>query len=92
MREELSMRGGSGGGTLEPRIAKLESDVGHIQSDIGHIRSDVLDLRAEIRQVRDRIKELADDLHGAKIWAFGLYIAGLGAMLYVMAKGFGWLK
>jgi hypothetical protein len=85
MREDLNMRGGSGGGTLEPRIAKLESDVGHIQSD-------VLDLRAEVRQVRDRLKELADSLHGAKTWAFGLYISGLGAMLYVMAKGFGWLK
>jgi hypothetical protein len=85
MRKKHNVCGRNGSEALAHRIGELKCDV-------GRLRLSVLDLRTEIRQVRDGLSELSDGLHRAEIWALGLYAAGVGAMLYVMANGFGWLK
>lgn len=71
--------GGSndGGGTVEARIARLESDVAHIQRDIS-------EMKVDIREVKRDQRSDFRLLFGALI-AVALGLAGL------MAKGFGWL-
>lgn len=71
--------GGSndGGGTVEARIARLESDVAHIQRDIS-------EMKVDIREVKHDQRSDFRLLFGALI-AVALGLAGL------MAKGFGWL-
>jgi 50S ribosomal subunit-associated GTPase HflX len=83
VREELAGRGHGGGGngggsSMEPRIAKLESDAAHIQTDISDIKTDLREIKKD--QVRD-----FRQLFGALV-VVALGLAGL------MAKGFGWLK
>lgn len=75
---------GGGGGDMEARVAKLESDVNHITSEISEMRKDVRDIRTKVEDVKDSISS-------AKIWALLLYIALAGSLLFVMAKGFKWL-
>lgn len=67
-----------GGGGMEARIAKLETDVEYIKRDMGEIKVDVKDLRVDLR-VDFRT------LFGA------LIIAALG-LAALMAHGFGWIK
>ena len=67
----------SGGGGMEPRIAKLESDVGHIQDDVREIKID-------IRGMRNDAKEDFRILFGAII------VVALG-LASLMGKAFGWL-
>lgn len=71
--------GGSndGGGTVEARIARLESDVAHIQRDIS-------EMKVDIREVKRDQRSDFRLLFGALI-AVAIGLAGL------MAKGFGWL-
>lgn len=71
--------GGSndGGGTVEARIARLESDVAHIQRDIS-------EMKVDIREVKRDQRSDFRLLFGALI-AVALGLAGL------LAKGFGWL-
>ena len=69
--------GDSGGGNMEARIAKLESDVGHIKNDIKDVKIDMRDIKKEARE-DFRI------LFGSIIVAT-LGVAGL------LAKGFHWL-
>ena len=78
--------GGSndGGGTVEARIARLESDVAHIQRDIGEIKIDLREMRSDIKDVR---VELKSDFR----LAFGAIIAVALGLAGLMAKGFGWL-
>lgn len=66
-----------GGGTVEARIARLESDVAHIQRDIS-------EMKVDIREVKRDQRSDFRLLFGALI-AVALGLAGL------MAKGFGWL-
>jgi len=69
---------------MEARVAKLESDVEYIKRDIADIKSDV-------KEIRKDLKETLTEVSTAKIWAVMLYVAGFGAMLLVMAKGFKWI-
>jgi hypothetical protein len=87
--EEMERHMGSGppagGDGMEPRVAKLEASVEHIQTDVADIK---LDGRAVIAKLDD----IKDSIASAKIWALLLYIGLAGGMLFVMAKGFQWLK
>lgn len=82
--------GGSndGGGTVEARIARLESDVAHIQRDIGEIKVDIREMRTENKsEFRDVRAEIKSDFR----LAFGALIAVALGLAGLMAKGFGWL-
>lgn len=65
------------GGSMEPRIAKLESDVDHIQDDIQEIKKDLRTL-------------LTGGVAAFVITWAGLITSALG-LAYLMAKGFHWL-
>ena len=71
--------GGSndGGGTVEARIARLESDVAHIQRDISEMKVD--------------IREVKRDQRSDFRLTFGALIAVALGLAGLMAKGFGWL-
>lgn len=69
--------GGGGGGTMEARVAILESDVAHIKGDIGEVKAD--------------IRELRRDLRGDFRTLFGALIFVALGLAGIMAKGFGWL-
>ena len=60
---------GGGGDSMEPRIAKLESDVEHIKTDISDIKIDVRDFRKEIGDLKEKVSN-------TKVWisAFGFSI------------------
>lgn len=76
INDDLSMSNG-GGGDMEARVAKLESDVEYIKRDISEIKSDIKDIKTDAK-TDFRI------LFGAII-SVALGLAGL------MAKGFGWI-
>jgi hypothetical protein len=38
---EVTKQSGGGGGDMEARIAKLESDVEHIKTDVSEIKTDI---------------------------------------------------
>jgi hypothetical protein len=71
-------------GTLEARIARLESDVAHMRADIGEIKVDLRALRGDVGGLRTEIASV-------KVWGLTLSMTIAGAMLAVMARGFGWL-
>jgi hypothetical protein len=73
---------------MEARIARLESDVAHMRTDIAEIK---VDLRGVRDKLDSRFDGLKDELVRAQIRMFLLYIAFAGAMLGVMARGFGWI-
>ena len=73
--------GGSWGGGIEARLAKLESDVGHIQSDISDIKTD-------IREVRNSIGKQTGDLHSGNTRILYTFGAGVVFLLGVFAWGY----
>ena len=88
--------------TLGMQVAELRSDVRHIQSDVTDIKADqrvthqrIESFREETAQkfdsVRKEIGEVKDILASAKVWAFGLYFALAGSLLYVLARALKWL-
>ncbi|MGH8727400.1 MAG: hypothetical protein ACREV9_04415 [Burkholderiales bacterium] len=83
-QSHTGISGDGGGGGMEARVAKLQSDVEHIQSDIAEIKVDG-------RDVRDKISGIKDSISSAKIWALLLYIGLAAALLTAMARGFNWI-
>lgn len=80
--------GDDGGGTMEARVAKLESDVEFIKRDIADIKQDVRDMRTELKNDLKEIRcEIRSDFR--TVWA-GMFAIALG-LAGMMAKGFGWL-
>ena len=69
--------GGGGGGNMEARIAKLESDVSHIQKDISEINRDVRDIKHDAK-VDFRI-------------LFGSIITSTLGLAWLIAKSAGWI-
>ena len=67
-----------GGGNMEARIAKLESDVEYIKRDIGEIKTDV--------------KEARNDLKVDFRLLFGALIVAVLGLATLMAKGFHWIS
>jgi len=87
---------------LAIEVAELRSDVRHIQSDVTDIKASIraTDQRLEafrretdqkFESFRKDFDSIKESLASAKLWAFGLYVTGNGALLYVMARGFKWL-
>jgi hypothetical protein len=74
---ETASSGTGGGGHVEARVAKLESDV-------ENIKVNVADIKADIRGLRDKL-----DRQFLVTWG-GLIAAVLG-LAWLMAKGFKWL-
>ncbi|MBB5663226.1 hypothetical protein GGE68_001402 [Rhizobium leguminosarum] len=60
--------GGSGGGELEARLAKLESDVGYVKRDVGELRSDMRDTRDRTVKIEALVGHLP-----SKAFVFGAY-------------------
>lgn len=69
--------GSGGGGDMEARVAKLESDVEYIKRDISEIKEDLKDIK---KDAKSDFRTLF-----AALITVALGLAGM------MAKGFGWL-
>lgn len=69
--------GDDGGGSMEPRVARLEVEYEHVRRDLDEIKVDQRELRRDMR---------AD----FRITWCGLFAVALG-LAGLMAKGFGWL-
>jgi len=82
-------------GDLGVQVAELRSDVRHVQKDMVDIKTDVRDLRTDLREFKERTEkrfdEIKDSLSSAKLWAFGLYVALAGTLLYGVARSAKWL-
>lgn len=65
------------GGSMEPRVAKLEAAVEFIQRDISEVKTDLRDIGKKL------------DLHFYMNWG-GLIAVALG-LAALMAKGFHWI-
>jgi hypothetical protein len=55
------------------------------------MRSDIGEIKVDLRALRDKVDGVDKAVHSAKIWGMTLHITTMGAMLAVMARGFGWL-
>lgn len=79
---------GGGGGGVEGRIAKLESDMEHVKTYLAEVKEDMRGMRSELK---GDIKELRSEMRSdfRIIWA-GMFAIALG-LAGMMAKGFGWL-
>lgn len=87
---------------LATQVAELRSDVRHLQSDVSDIKAeqramsqrmeakfDAVDKKFEAAD--KRFEEIKDSLASAKVWAFGLYVALAGTLLYVIARSAKWI-
>ena len=67
--EFTGFSGGSGGGNMEVRVARLESDVEHIKNDVSDIKIDLREMRtsfaAEMKDTRKDFKEEMQDMRKA---------------------------
>ena len=68
--------------------AEHRADVRRLDDKIDSVKDSVNTLRIE---TKDSIGALRVELHSAKLWAIGLYLALAGALLFAMARGFKWL-
>lgn len=69
--------GNGGGGNMEARVAKLESDAEYIKRDI--------------HEIKERLKDIRSDAKTDFRMLFGAIIAVALGLAGLMAKGFGWL-
>lgn len=76
INDDLGVSNG-GGGDMEARVAKLESDVEYIKRDIREIKEDLKDIK---KDAKSDFRTLF-----AALITVALGLAGM------MAKGFGWL-
>jgi predicted nuclease with TOPRIM domain len=90
---------------LLTEVAELRSDVRHIQSDVTDIKArfdkvdqkfDKIDQRFEridqrFEKVDQRFNEIIKSITSAQLWAYGLYLAMAGTLLYVIARSAKWL-
>ncbi len=88
-------RNNGGGGDLEARVAKLESDVEYIKRDISEIkvRQQAFIERTEdnFKEVRQEFKAVRSEMKNDFRMLFGAIIAVALGLAGLMAKGFGWL-
>lgn len=54
--------GNGGGGMLEARVAKLESDVGYIRRDIDELKTDVKSVDRNMIMVLERLESIKESL------------------------------
>ena len=80
--------GGSGGGNMEVRVARLESDVEHIKIGVSDIKIDLREMRTSLAA---EMSEIRRDARTDFRLTFGALIAVALGLAGLMAKGFGWL-
>jgi hypothetical protein len=87
--------GSGGGGEMDGRLIKLETQVEHVKSGIDEIKTDVKALRGtfdgRVSILQDKIDGVKESLSSARIWALLLYIGFAGGLLFVLARGFKWI-
>lgn len=71
----------SGGGDMETRIAKLESDVGYIKRDIDEIKVELKIHSGEFKSLRAEIFELKLSISSFKVWALASIFSSAGLVL-----------
>jgi septal ring factor EnvC (AmiA/AmiB activator) len=71
--------------SIDERVHQLDSRVYQVEQ---RLTEKIASLRAEMNE---KFVALQSELHSAKVWALGLYIAQGGGLLLVMAKGFKWI-
>ncbi|WP_369788504.1 hypothetical protein [Rouxiella sp. WC2420] len=72
----VNSKSGGGGGDMEIRIARLESDVEHIKNSI--------------KEIKDDVREIKKDARTDFRLIFGALIAVALGLAGMMAKGFHW--
>jgi len=92
----IAANGGSGGGGMEARLAKLEATVSHIQSDLTDIKQDIRDFRKESKEdfasIRNEFSTIRDKAEKDFRLTFTV-MAGLAiGLLSLIAKAFGWIS
>ena len=88
--------------SLEPRVAKLESDVNHIMTDIAEIKIDIRrldsDIKTEVHRLDSKIESsfitLNNRIDSNFKWLMSTFliafIASFGGLAAMMAHGFHW--
>ena len=76
---------------LLTEVAGLHSDVRHLQGDVTEIKSRFDKVDKQFEKVEERFKgvdarlnEIVGMIASAKLWAYGLYVALAGTLLYVI--------
>jgi hypothetical protein len=60
--------GGGGGGSMEPRVAKLEANMEYVKRDVGELRLDMRDVRDRVIKIEGDISQLP-----SKAFVFGVF-------------------
>lgn len=80
---------GNGGGDLEARVAKLESDVEYIKHDIAEIKTDIKDTRKDITSIKTDLSELkGSHTHVVRLMylILGSIVTGVIGLLFAAIK------
>lgn len=51
IHEDKQIPTGSGGGSMEVRVTRLESDVSHLGSDIAEIKTDLREIKSDLKKL-----------------------------------------
>ena len=54
--------GGTGGGGMEARVARLEADVSHIAGDVSDLKADFREFRSDLRDTRERLIKVEEKI------------------------------
>ncbi|ASM53655.1 hypothetical protein PNIG_a1505 [Pseudoalteromonas nigrifaciens] len=73
--------GNGGGGDMETRIAKLESDVDYIKRDISEIKGELKVHSGEFKSLRTEIFELKLSLSSFKVWVLVSIFSSAGLVV-----------
>jgi chromosome segregation ATPase len=71
--------------------AELLAQVAELRADVRHAQGDITDIKSDVRELNNKFDKIQDGLHSAQLWAFGLYIALAGTLLYVIARAAKWI-
>ena len=84
--EFTGFSGGSGGGDMEIRVARLESDVEHIKTDVADIKIDLREMRKSFKEDMSEFRrEIRGDMAGMRS-DFRWLMTG-GATAFVVLAG-----
>jgi len=94
--ESLGTRGGGSSGdgmgpwqqSVENRLGQLDAHLLDVRREIAGLRTDT---RADITDLRGDVGRLRSEMGMQFRWLLGVLVAVFGALLAVMAQGFGWI-
>ena len=102
MKTALALKMDSEGTDMEPaQEIKLLTEVAELRSDVRHLQSDVTEIKSKVDKIETKFEEkfkgvdaslnqIKDMIASAKLWAYGLYVGGGFALLYVIARSQKW--